>query len=146
MIFNLNNPIGLKNAQQIFDELIKKGARVEIKEHRQTRTTRQNNALHLLFELVAKELNDLGIPFVYNGLKGMQFETQWTKQLFKDFVWKPIQKVMFGTDSTTKLTTEQIDKIFESINKFFAERGIEVTFPNEFDYYLKFYEKNERKN
>jgi len=48
---------------------------------------------------------------------------------------------MFGTTSTTKLKTDEIDKIFEVINKFFAEKGIEVQFPNRFDAYLKFYDE-----
>lgn len=144
MIFFTGNPIGLEKAREYFNQLAGKGARIEIKEQDQTRSWRQNRALHLFFEQVSKELNDLGIPFVYHGLKGMEMETSWTKDLFKNFVWKPIQKVMFGTESTTKLTTKQIDKIFEVINKFFAERRIEITFPNQFDYYLKFYEQKEK--
>jgi hypothetical protein len=140
MIFSTEN---IEKAKKYLDELKESGVKkVEVKKYTSTRTGRQNQALHLLFEQVAKELNNLGIPFVYRGLKGMEIETTWTKELFKEMTWKPIQKAMFGTDSTTKLKTDEIDKIFEVINKFFAEKGIEVTFPNEFDYYLKFYDKN----
>lgn len=64
---------------------------------------------------------------------------QWTGELFKQMTWKPIQEAMFGTTSTTKLKTDKIDKIFEVINKFFAERGIDITFPSRFEQYLKFY-------
>jgi hypothetical protein len=144
MIYNLGNPIGLQKAIETFEKLKAKGTRVDISEIGKTRSDRTNRALHLLFEMVAKELNDLGIPFVYRGLKGMEFETPWTKQLFKDFVWKPIQKTLFDTETTTKLTNKQIDQIFEVINKFFAERGVEVTFPNQFDQYLKFYENGNK--
>ena len=137
MIFNSPD-----KAQEYLDKLKKEGAIIEIKKVSRKRSNQQNRALHLLFDMVSKELNDLGIPFVYYGLKGIELETEWTGLLFKEFTWKPIQKAMFDIESTTKVNTQQIDKIFQSINKFFAERGIEVTFPNRFDYYLKFYEND----
>lgn len=138
MIFDLSNKPG--SAQEYFDKLKEKGGIIEIKRIQRNRSNLQNRALHLLFEQVAKELNRLGIPFVYRGLKGMEMETTWTALLFKEFTWKPIQQAMFGIESTTKINTQQINEIFAVINKFFAERGVEVTFPNEFDYYLKFYQ------
>ena len=137
MIFNTE--IKADKARQELERLIELKNTVEIKTVKQTRSSAQNRALHLLFEQVANELNDCGIPFIYRGLKGQELEMQWTKDLFKQFTWKPIQKALFDTETTTKLTTEQIDKIFDVICKFFAEKGIEISFPNQFDYYLKFY-------
>ena len=142
MIFFTGNPLGIEKAKETFDKLVEKGARIEIKEIKRTRSWLQNRALHLLFEQVAQELNGLGIPFVYHGMSGTEYETEWTGELFKQFTWKPIQLAMYGTNSTTKLTSVQIDKIFQSINKFFADRGVEVSFPNKFDYYLKFYDND----
>lgn len=146
MIYNLSNQKGKDSFKEKCEVLLEGDKRVELKVLSDTRTSRQNRALHLFFNQVAKELNDLGIPFVYMGLKGHEMEMQWTGELFKQMTWKPIQKALFGTESTTKLSkTKQIDQIFEVINKFFAERGIEVSFPNQFDVYLKFYE-NEKIN
>lgn len=139
MIFNLN--IQPERAVNHLQELIKTGAIVEIKNVKQTRSNLQNRALHLFFTQIAKELNDNGIPFIYTGLKGMEMETLWTPELFKEMTWKQLQKAMFGTTSTTKLKRNEIDPIFEVINKFFAERGIQVNFPSQLDYYLKFYQK-----
>lgn len=139
MIFPLSHTASAIEAQKYLDLLKEQGAIVEIKKVGKKRTLQQNKALHLFFTQVSKELNDLGIPFIYHGLKGYEIETPWTPELFKEFTWKPIQKAMFGIDSTTQLHRNQIDPIFEVINKFFAERGIEISFPNKFDYYLKFY-------
>ena len=75
------------------------------------------------FEMVAKELNDLGMTYVYRALDGTEYELPWTKELFKEFHWKPLQMAMFGTNSTTKLTSQQIDAIFTSINLFFRREG-----------------------
>jgi len=139
MIFNLN--IQPERAEKYLQELKLQGAIVEIKNVKQNRSNLQNRALHLFFTQVANELNSLGILFVYTGLKGLEMETQWTMELFKEMTWKPLQKAMYGTTSTTKLKRNEIDPIFETINKFFAERGVRISFPNQFDYYLKFYQK-----
>ncbi len=142
MIFNTKTKIGAENAFAELSRLVVLEEVVELKKISQSRTSLQNRALHLFFTQVANELNSIGIPFIYTGLKGVQMEIQWTGSLFKEMTWKPIQKAMYGTTSTTKLKRgKEIDSIFEVINKFFAERGIEITFPNQFDYYLKFYEK-----
>jgi len=141
MIFNLSNKYGKENAATEFKRLNEVAATIELKSVKMTRTSAQNRALHLFFTQVSEQLNNIGIPFVYRGLKGMEIETTWTPELFKEMTWKPIQKAMFGIDSTTKLKRNQIDPIFETINKFFAERGIDVSFPCEFDRYLKMFEK-----
>lgn len=126
-------------AKQYVDTVIEHGQKVEVKKVAKTRSSLQNRALHLLFEMVARELNNIGMTHVYPLLDGTEYELSWTKELFKELHWKPLQMAMFGTKSTTKLTSQQIDAIFTSINLFFAERGIEITFPNKFDYYLKFF-------
>ncbi len=141
MIYDLSNNIGLERASGEFNRLIENKSMVEIKQIKRTRSNLQNRALHLLFKQVSEQLNELGIAFVYKGLRGSEFETEWTPELFKEFTWKPIQKAMFGIESTTKINTEQINKVFDVINRFFADRGVKVAFPNKFDYYLKFYMK-----
>ena len=140
MIYDISVSSRLEAFNSDCDKLRRDKKKVELKAVKNTRTSRQNRALHLFFEQVAKELNNLGIPFVYHGLKGQELEMQWTGELFKKFTWAQIQEAMFGTTSTTKLKTDEIDKIFEVINKFFAEKGITVSFPNHFDSYLKFYD------
>ena len=141
MIYNLSNKYGKEAAAIEFKRLNEVAATIELKAVKMTRSSAQNRALHLFFTQVSEQLNNIGIPFVYRGLKGMEIETTWTPELFKEMTWKPLQKAMFGIDSTTKLKRNQIDPIFETINKFFAERGIEVSFPCEFDRYLKMFEK-----
>lgn len=144
MIYNLGNKKGAENALIELNRLIELKSVVLIEKKSKSRTSQQNRALHLFFTFVADELNNLGIHFVYKGLKGHDIETEWTPLTFKEFTWKPIQKTLFGTETTTKLTTSQINKIVDVIINFFGEKGIEISFPNSFDYYLKFYEENTR--
>jgi hypothetical protein len=137
MIFNLK--IQPERADKYLQELKEQGAIIEIKKVSQNRTNLQNRALHLFFEMAAKELNSNGVTYHYFDLNGVDVETRWTKELFKEMTWKPLQLAMFGTESTTKLKRTEIDPIFEAINLMFANMGIQISFPNQFDYYLKFY-------
>lgn len=112
------------------------GASIEIKQVKLTRSSAQNRALHLYFTFCANALNDAGIEFRYTGLKLIEIEMPWTPDLFKEMVWKPIQLTLFQIESTTKINTTQINTILDVLTRFFAERGIDVSFPNSFDYWL----------
>jgi len=93
-------------------------------------TLKQKKSLHLYFEMIAKSLNEIGITFLYRGLNKSEIEIPYTPYLVKEMLWKPIQMALFEKESTTKLTNEEINKIIEVINKFFAERGVELHFPS----------------
>lgn len=94
------------------------------------RTITQNNALHLYFKMISDELNELGLEFCYTGLKGLDLSVPYTPFIFKDLFWKPVQKTLFNINSTTELTTVQIDTMINIFNKFFSERGIVLDFPS----------------
>jgi len=135
--YNLSTSEGFNQAFREFSRLKEKNSTIEIKEVKQTRSNAQNRSLHLFFTFCANSLNDLGIEFCYKGLKGMDIEIPWNADLFKSMVWKPIQMTLFDFESTTKLTTEQINIILDVLTRFFAERGISISFPNRFDLWLK---------
>jgi len=141
MIYNLSNKYGKENAAIEFKRLNDISATIELKALAHTRTAQQNRALHLFFKMAADSLNEIGHTYCYTDLEGEIINVKWNEHLFKEFTWKPIQAVMFGTDSTTKLKRNEIDPILDSIFEMFGRLGIEINFPNQFDYYLKFYEK-----
>jgi len=91
MIYDLSNKSRLEAFKTQCDKYATDGKKVELKLIKNTRTSLQNRALHLFFTQVANELNGLGIPFVYHGLKGQELEMQWTGELFKKFTWSKIQ-------------------------------------------------------
>ena len=93
------------------------------------RTITQNRALHLWFELVATTLNDAGLD-MRKTLKP-SIDIPWTKMTVKDFLWRPIQKAMLQKDSTKKLTTKEIDTVYDVINKHLSEKlGVHQPFPS----------------
>ena len=96
----------------------------------QKRSSQQNKALHLLFQNIAFELNRIGMEFTYNGIKGMEIQTTYTPEIVKEFIWKKLQQSLYGKESTTQLTTSDINMIFEILGKWFSEKGVIIEFPS----------------
>lgn len=94
------------------------------------RTSRQSKALHTYFELVARELNEkrLSQRMLLDRLKSIDVPN--SKESIKD-LWRAVQMRYIGKKSTTNLTGEDIDKIYDALNKALAERlEIHVPFPD----------------
>ena len=130
MIYTLSDSIEQAKYDNDTKRYKKQGRRVKMEPVSESRTARQNSALHVYFGMIADELNDLGLEFQYNGLNGSIFEMRYTPHLVKEFIWKPIQQAKFDIESTTKITTKQIDEIIDVLTKFFGERGIVLEFPS----------------
>ncbi len=109
---------------------LKKEVAEAFKEGEKQRTIQQNSALHLWFTQVAEALNVAG----YGVLKIIKVDIPWTPELIKEAIWRTVQEAMCGKYSTTELTTKDIDKIYEVINRALAERtngNIHVPWPSE---------------
>jgi hypothetical protein len=107
-----------------------------MKEDYSKRTTRQNKALHVLFSLLADELNTQGLD-MRRTLKP-EIDIPWNQQTVKEFLWKPIQQAQVRKKSTTELTTKEVDEIFETINRHLADKfGVHVPFPSIDDVLIK---------
>lgn len=93
----------------------------------ETRTSRQNRALHLYFRLLADELNLSGKDMKHV----IRTAISWSPYAVKQYLWLPLQKARLGKKSTTELTTDEIDKIYDEINRIIGERtGVSVPFPS----------------
>lgn len=92
------------------------------------RTDKQNNALHLLFDQIAKECLDKGIEL--RELIKDEVPIPVTPENIK-WMWKLLQNAMFGTTSTRELKkTGQIEQLYDVFSQIFAERtGGEVQLP-----------------
>jgi len=93
------------------------------------RTLRQNNSLHLYFNHLSKALNDAGLD-VQTTLKH-NISVPWSDKTVKELIYKPILKAQLGKDSTTQMTTKEIDLVFDTITRFTSEKlGLQVDFPS----------------
>ena len=130
MIYDLSNETEAHIAQNQFNHLILNERTIELKEIKKTRSNLQNAALHLFFNMIRDELNNLGLEFNYEGLKGLNISTRYTQNIVKSFIWRPIQITLFDIESTKDLTTGQINEISDILIKYFGEKGIRLSFPD----------------
>lgn len=138
MQYNLKFNSSKKEAFLKLGYFCEKGFIVEIKKIEDTRTSLQNRALHLYFEHVASALLEVGYDYVYvNPIDGDLIHIPFTKDLVKNYIWRPLQNRMFEIESTTKLTTKMIDEILTVLSLWLGEKNKTVNFPCEFDLLVK---------
>lgn len=93
------------------------------------RTIKQNSAIHLLFQMIADELNEAGLD-MKKTLKP-EIDIPWNGTTVKDYLWRPLMKAQLGIDSTTEMNTKDIDKVFATLHRHLAEKfGITLEFPS----------------
>ncbi|WP_201353834.1 hypothetical protein [Hydrogenimonas urashimensis] len=91
------------------------------------RTIKQNAAMHLYFTMVADALNEAGLDMK----QVIKADVPWSPSSVKEVMWKRLQKAMLGKESTTKLKKEEIDKVYDVMNRLLGEKfGIHVPFPS----------------
>lgn len=119
------------NTARVLKEYLKTVETVE--EPKGNRTNAQNRALHLDCKLIAEKLNDAGLD-MKNVLKP-NVQIPWSTESVKEYLWKPIMKVLYQKESTRDLdkTKGEIEHIHEVIMRELAEKhGIEHhPFPND---------------
>lgn len=101
--------------------------RLNIKTGRQ-RTQQQNAALHLFCTQLADVLNDAGFDFRTFVKPG--YPVPFNAELVKEYIWRPIQKIMFKKESTMKLNRDEVSKVYDVLNAHMAEHGIFVAWPS----------------
>lgn len=100
------------------------------------RTRSQNAALHLMFTHLADELNNAGFDMKRTLKESV--DIPWNDKTVKEYLWRPIQQALLSKESTTELTTKEIDEVFDTLNKHLGEKlGIHVPFPSIDDLILK---------
>jgi len=93
------------------------------------RTTQQNRALYKFYELVSEDLNNAG----YSVLKTLRHDVEidWNATLFKELMWKPIQKAITKKNSTADLTSGELQIIYDTLNRHLGEKlKIHTPFPS----------------
>lgn len=93
------------------------------------RTEAQNKSLHLWFTQLADELNNAGLDM--RTVLKPSVSIPWTARNIKEYLWRPIMQAQLGKDSTTELTTKEIDQVFDVINRHLGEKfSVHVDFPS----------------
>lgn len=94
------------------------------------RTLTQNAAMHQFFAMLSQDLNNAGLDMIRTLKPGV--EIPWTPEMVKEHLWRPIQEIMTEKESTTELTTKQVNDIYEVLIRHLANKfNITTEFPKE---------------
>lgn len=64
-------------------------------------------------------------------LEVKEVDVPWTKDSIKSVLWKPLQEALTGEESTTKLTTTEVNEVYEILSRHIAKNfGVDVEFPS----------------
>jgi hypothetical protein len=93
------------------------------------RTIKQNKSLWKWFGDLAEVLNEAGLDQRVVLKPSIQIE--WNKQAIHDHLWCPVQEAYIKEHSTTKLTTKDLNKIYEFLSRHLGEKfGVICDFPS----------------
>jgi len=94
-------------------------------------TPSQRNALHLYLDRLAERMEDGGFD-MKKILDAKPIDVPPTRPLLKETIVKPIIKAMFDKTSTEELTTTELNRAYEVMNRWTSENfHISVPFPSE---------------
>lgn len=94
------------------------------------RTLTQNRAMHKFFEMLSEDLTLAGLDMKRTLKPGV--DIPWTPSMVKEYLWKPIQDAMLEKESTTELSTKEVNTVYETLIRHLGEKfGITTEFPKE---------------
>ena len=95
------------------------------------RTVKQNASIHKYFSLVANSLNDGGFTIQKVVALFKKAGIAWTMLGVKDVIWRNIQIAVTDKESTTKLNSDEVTKVYKTVDYYLTDKiGIEhIPFP-----------------
>lgn len=97
----------------------------------ENRSVKQNNALHLYCGTLASELNDRGLDM--RVILSEKADLHWTLYSVKEYIWKPVQRWLFGKKSTKQLSKAEVSQVYDVVNRTISERTqgeVSLPFPS----------------
>ena len=96
------------------------------------RTIKQNASMHKYFATVARTLNDGGFTIQKVVALFKKAGIKWTMLAVKDVIWRNIQIAITQKESTTKLNSDEVTKVYQNVDFYLTDKvGIEsIDFPS----------------
>lgn len=129
----INSLPALAKALTMLDEEWHKDKFLEIKIVRRAkqRTDQQRKAIEVYCRDLATSLNDAGLDqraVLSEMREGV--EIPWGQESVKDTLWRRIQVAILGKESTTKLSTDEVSRVYDVLNRWTGQTfGVSVQFP-----------------
>lgn len=91
------------------------------------RTEQQNSCMWAYLTQLAKALNDGG----FDVQQSIKVPINFDKDKAKEYMFDPVMKAITDKKSSTKLTTTEMQEVYETLNRFTCQRfGIGLDWPN----------------
>lgn len=129
----INSLPALAKALTMLDEEWHKDHFLEIKIVRlaKQRTDQQRKSIEVYCRELATALNDSGLDqraVLAEMREGV--EIPWGQESVKDTLWRRIQVAIIGKESTTKLSTDEVSRVYDVLNRWTGQTfGVSVPFP-----------------
>lgn len=105
-----------------------KSIKVSVKSAK-TRTLTQNSSIHKYCALLAEAFNDAGLDMQKVLAEGTSIP--WSEDKVKNDIWRVVQVAALGKESTTKLETNEVSKVYDIVNRHISQTfGIFIPFPS----------------
>jgi hypothetical protein len=93
---------------------------VTIRKLPQTRTAKQNRALHAYCRLLSENLVESGHSI--QEILAAAYDRQWTPTAVKELLWRPIQVIMIDKESTTDANRGDYGIVHEQLQHHLGEK------------------------
>lgn len=129
----INSLPALAKALTMLDEEWHKDKFLEIKIVRRAkqRTDQQRKSIEVYCRELATALNDAGLDqraVLAQMREGV--EIPWRQESVKDSLFHPVMEALTGKTSTTKLLTDEVSRVYETLNRWTGQTfGVSVQFP-----------------
>jgi hypothetical protein len=94
----------------------------------ETRTSKQNAALHVYLRQVSRTLNDAGLSI--NTFFKEGYQVPFNEMTVKDEIWHKMQVAVTGKEHSSDLTPKEMTEVFDRLNCVLADKGIHVPWPS----------------
>jgi len=75
--------------------------------------------------MCAESFNEAGLS-IQQVLKSTTMDIDWSEESIKEILWRTAQERIFGKRSTKELDKNEVTKVYETINRFAGNLGVEL--------------------
>ena len=135
--FNLNTKQDIERFQAYAaDAAVNGGIKVTVEDTMKPITGKQMACIHIVYRMFAEALNNGGIDIQRAiDMKGIRVPISFTEENVKEIFGKPIIESLYPKKkSHTKLSTKQVQEVFEVLNAAMGSRlGVSLQWPDRFN-------------
>lgn len=120
--FPVSERADIETVSKFLAEMLLSGRRpvATVEYAKKIRTLTQNRSLHLFLTQLAEGLNDAGLDM--RVVLKPEVDIPWNKDTCKEYLWRPLQKVIAGEESTADCSTVDYTPIYDVLDRHMGQK------------------------